>query len=86
MLGLRWYMWNLYFPHIYVQFEGMVYQQIHVVEIPIGTDCAQLIADLFLYGHERNFMSNLHKSKQYDLINMFSIPLDTGILRYIHHR
>ena len=31
--------------NIYVQFEGMVYQQI--VGIPIGTKCAPLIADLF---------------------------------------
>ena len=31
--------------NIYVQFEGMAYQQI--VEIPMGTNCARLIADLF---------------------------------------
>ena len=39
--------------NIYVQFDGMVYQQI--VEIPMGTNCAPLIADLFLYCYERNF-------------------------------
>ena len=33
--------------NIYVQFEGMVYQQI--VGIPMGTNCARLIADLFLF-------------------------------------
>ena len=32
---------------LYVQFEGMVYQQ--VLRIPMGTNCAPLIADLFLY-------------------------------------
>ena len=53
-----------------VQFEGMVYQQI--VGIPMGTNCAPLIADLFLFCYERDFMSNLHKSKQYDLISMFN--------------
>ena len=31
--------------NIYVQFEGMVYQLI--VDIPMGTNCVQLIADLF---------------------------------------
>ena len=31
--------------NIYVQFEGMVYQQI--VGIPMGTNCAPLIADYF---------------------------------------
>ena len=55
--------------NIYVQFEGMVYQQ--MVEIPIGTSCAPLIADLFSYCCESDF-SNLHKSKHYDLIDMFN--------------
>ena len=55
---------------IYVQFEGMVKQQI--VGIPMGTNCAPLIADLFLFCYERDFMSNLHKSKQKDLIDMFN--------------
>ena len=41
-------MLGFYFPHRkHVQFEGMVYQQI--VGIPMGTNCAQLIADLFLF-------------------------------------
>ena len=55
---------------IYVQFEVMVYQQI--VGIPMGLNCAPLIADLFLFCYERDFMSNLHKSKQYDIIDMFN--------------
>ena len=45
--------------NIYVQFDGMVYQQI--VGIPMGTNCAPLIADLFLYCCERDFMSDLLK-------------------------
>ena len=47
----------------------MVYQQI--VGIAMGTNCAPLIADLFLFDYERDFMSNLHKSKHYDLIDLF---------------
>ena len=31
-----------------------------------------LIADLFLYCYERDFMSDPHKSKRYDLIDMFN--------------
>ena len=54
----------------YVQFDGMVYQQI--VGIPMGTNCAPLIADLFLYCYERDFMSDLQKSKRFDLIDMFN--------------
>ena len=56
--------------NIYVQFDGMVYQQI--VGIPMGTNCAPLIADLFLYCYERDFMSDLQKSKRFDLIDMFN--------------
>ena len=55
--------------NIYVQFEGMFYQQI--VRIPMGTNCAPLIADLFLCCNERILMPNLHKSKHYDRIDKF---------------
>ena len=51
-----------------MQLDGMVYQQI--VGIPMN--CAPLIAELFLYCYERDFMSQLHKSKRYDLIDMFN--------------
>ena len=50
--------------NIFVQFEGMVYQQI--VGIPMGNNCAPLIADLFLFCYGRDFISNIHKSKQYE--------------------
>ena len=43
------------------------------------TNCAPLIADSFLFCYERDFISNLHKSKRYDLIDMFN---DTS--RYHH--
>ena len=56
--------------NLYVQFDGMVYQQI--VGIPMGTNCAPLIADLFLYCYEMDFMSDLQKSKRFDLIDMFN--------------
>ena len=56
--------------NIYVQSEGMVYQQ--KVGITMGTNCAPLIANLFLFCYERDFMSNLHKYKQYGLMDMFN--------------
>ena len=56
--------------NIYVHIDGMVYQQI--VGIPMGTNCAPLIANLFLYCYERDFMSDLHKSKRHDPIDMFN--------------
>ena len=49
--------------NIYMQFDGMVYQQ--KVGIPMDTNCDPLIADLFVYNcYERDFMSNLQKSKR----------------------
>ena len=56
--------------NIYVQFSDMVYQQI--LGIPMGTNCAQLISDLFLYCYERDFMANLQKSERFDLIDKFN--------------
>ena len=67
MLVLRRVMWSFYLPdekHICA-----IYQQ--KVGIPMGTNCAPLTADLFLYCYERDFMSDLHKSKRHDLIDMF---------------
>ena len=61
---------TLLMENIYVQFGGMVYQQI--VGIPMGTNCAPFRADLFLYCYERDFMSDLQKSKRHDLIDMFN--------------
>ena len=54
--------------NIYVQFDGMVYQQI--VGIPMGTNCGPLIADLFSYCFERDTMTHLQKSKRFDLIHV----------------
>ena len=48
----------------------MVYQQ--KVGIPMGTNSALLLADLSLYRYERDFMSDLQKSKRFDLIDMFN--------------
>ena len=60
----------LFVENVYVQFHGVVYQQ--KVGIPIGTNCSQLIADVFLYCYEKDFMPNLQKSKRFDLIDKFN--------------
>jgi hypothetical protein len=43
--------------NIYVVFRGLVYQQ--SVGIPMGTNCAPLLADLFLYSSEAEFVQKL---------------------------
>ena len=40
--------------NIFIRFGSKLYRQI--VGIPIGTDCAPLVADLFLFCYERDFM------------------------------
>ena len=37
---------------------------------PIDTNCAPIIADVFIYCYERDYMSDLHNSKLYDIIDM----------------
>ena len=53
-----------------MQFDNIVYKQI--MGITIGTIFAPLIADLFLYCYERDFISNLEKSNRFDLIYKFN--------------
>ena len=50
--------------------EPPLYRQ--VVEIPMGTNCAPLVADLFLFCYERAFMMSLSDAKQADIIDVFN--------------
>ena len=43
-----------------------LYRQI--VGIPMGTNCAPLVADLFMFCYERDFMLSLSEDKQSDVI------------------
>ena len=43
--------------NIYIRFGTKLYKQI--VGIPMGTNCAPLVVDLFLFGYERDFMRSL---------------------------
>jgi hypothetical protein len=43
--------------NIFVSFGGTLFQQ--VVSIPMGTNCASLLADLFLYSYESEFLQKL---------------------------
>jgi hypothetical protein len=50
--------------NIYVVVGGQVFQQ--SVGIPMGTNCAPLLADLFLYSYEAEFIQKLlHEKKNY---------------------
>ena len=43
--------------NIFIRFGSKLYRQI--VGIPMGTKCALLVADLFLFYYERDFMLSL---------------------------
>ena len=56
--------------NIYIRFGTKLYRQI--VGIPMGTNCAPLVADLFLYCYERDFMGSLNHDNQADVIEAFN--------------
>ena len=56
--------------NIFIRFGSKLYRQ--NVGIPVGTNCAPLVADLFLFCYERDFMKSLTKEKRYDLIDAFN--------------
>ena len=43
--------------NIFVVFAGKVFQQI--IGVPLGTNCAPLLADIFLYSYEAEFIQSL---------------------------
>ena len=55
--------------HFY-SISAKLYRQ--VVVISMGTNCAPLVADLFLFCYERDFMMSLSEDKQADVIDAFN--------------
>ena len=54
---------------IFIPFGTKLYRQ--VVGIPMGTNCATLVADLFWFCYERDFMMSLSDDKQANVIDAF---------------
>ena len=54
---------------IFIQCGTKLYRQ--VVGIAMGTNCALMVADLFLFCYERDFMMSLFDDKQADVIEAF---------------
>ena len=59
------------FDNIYIRCATKLYRQI--VGIAMGTNCAPLVADLFLFCNERDFMKNLSSDNQADVIKAFNL-------------
>ena len=56
--------------NIFIRFGSKLYRQ--TVGIPIGSNCAPLVADLFLFCYERDFMFSLSDNNQNDIIEAFN--------------
>ena len=57
--------------NIYVRFGGQLFRQ--MVGIPMGTNCAPLLADLFLYSYENEFLDKLIKEGKRKLARNFNL-------------
>ena len=64
-LGADLFVWQHF-----IRFGTKLYRQI--VEIPVGTNCAHLVADLFLICYESDIMMSLADDKQADVIDAFN--------------
>ena len=56
--------------NIFIRFGSKLYRQI--VGIRIGTNCAPLVADLFLFCYERYFILSLSDNNQTNIIEAFN--------------
>ena len=55
--------------NIFIMFGGRVFQQ--TVGMPTGTNYVLLLADLFLYSHEADFIQGLLKKNEKKLVRSF---------------
>ena len=57
--------------NIFVQFGGHLFRQ--VIGIPVGTKCAPLLANLFLYSYENEFPDNMIRGGHTRLARSFNL-------------
>ena len=56
--------------NIYIRFGNKLYREI--IGIPMGTNCAPLVTDLFLFCYERDSMTSLSDENQADIVEAFN--------------
>ena len=61
---------KFWLDNIFIRFGTKLYRQ--VVGIPMGTNCAPLVADFFQFCYERDFMMSLSDDKQAYVIDAFN--------------
>ena len=60
--------------NIFIRFGSKLYRQ--SIGIPMSTNCAPLVADLFLFCYERDFMLPLSDNNQLILLKLLTPPPD----------
>jgi len=61
---------NFLIDNIFKEFGGRIFQQ--TVGIPMGTNCAPLLADLFLHSYEAEFVQELLRKGEKKLAQSFN--------------
>ena len=56
--------------NIFIRFGTKLYRQ--TIGIPSGTNCAPLVADLFRFCYEKDFIKSLSRENQADIIEAFN--------------
>ena len=56
--------------NIFIRFGSKLYRQI--VCIPMGTNCAPFVADLFLFYYGRDFILSLSDNNQAEVVKAFN--------------
>ena len=70
--------------NIYVRFGGQIFRQ--MVGIPMGTNCAPLLADLFLYSYENEFLDKLIKEGKRKLARNLSYSYIDDLISFNNKR
>ena len=60
---------HISFRQYFIRFGTILYKQI--ICLPMGTNCALLIADLTLFCYERDFMASLSYNEEAEIIKVF---------------
>ena len=60
--------------YTFIRFGSKLYR--HIVGIPMGSNCAPLVADLFLFCYERDFMLPLSTIIKLILLKLLTLPPD----------
>ena len=70
-LQIRYAEWIVLIDNIFGEFGGRLFRQ--VIGFPMRTNCAPLLADLFLYSYESEFLDNMIRGGHRKLARSFNL-------------